>query len=217
MKVRWLMDLRSQHYAVVLFIVIVFSVPLILTVECVAADEDVVIQQRPVSVDIHQLIKQSEQSELGVDLNILKEIDVDSASLIAKTRGKLFLNGLTAITPEVAEALAKHRGWLHLDGLQSLSPEVATALSKHQGWLFLNGIKVLDRDVAVALLPYRGQLYLDSVQTITDDVAEIIVKRRDGVELYGVRNINYQSVAMLRKNSEIVLPAKFNRAGWWPF
>ena len=81
----------------------------------------------------------------------------------------------------------------------------------------MNGIKVLDRDVAVALLPYRGQLYLDSVQTITDDVAEIIVKRRDGVELYGVRNINYQSVAMLRKNSEIVLPAKFNRAGWWPF
>ena len=118
---------------------------------------------------------------------------------------------------EVAEALAKHRGWLHLDGLQSLSPEVATALSKHQGWLFLNGIKVLDKDVAVALLPYRGQLYLDSVQTITDDVAEIIVKRRHGVELYGVRNINYQSVAMLRKNSEIVLPAKFNRAGWWPF
>ena len=211
------MDLRSQYYAVVLFIVMVFSVPLILTVECVAADEDVVSQQRPVSVDIHQLIKQSEQSELGVDLNILKEIDVDSASLIAKTRGKLFLNGLTAITPEVAEALAKHRGWLHLDGLQSLSPEVATALSKHQGWLFLNGIKVLDKDVAVALLPYRGQLYLDSVQTITDDVAEIIVKRRHGVELYGVRNINYQSVAMLRKNSEIVLPAKFNRAGWWPF
>ena len=69
----------------------------------------------------------------------------------------------------------------------------------------------------MALLPYRGQLYLDSVQTITDDVAEIIVKRRNGVELYGVRNINYQSVALLRRNSEIVLPAKYNRAGWWPF
>jgi hypothetical protein len=48
-------------------------------------------------------------------------------------------------------------------------------------------------------------------------VAEIIAQRRNGLELYGVQDINYQSVAMLRKNSEIILPAKFNRAGWWPF
>jgi hypothetical protein len=48
-------------------------------------------------------------------------------------------------------------------------------------------------------------------------VAEVIAKRSMGVELYGVRNINYQSVAMLRKNSEIILPAKFNRIAWWPF
>ena len=76
---------------------------------------------------------------------------------------------------------------------------------------------VIDRDVAIALLPYHGQLYLDGVETITEDVAKIIASRRNGVELYGVENINYRSVAMLRKNSEIILPAKFNRADWWPF
>ena len=131
--------------------------------------------------------------------------------------GKLFLNGLTELTPEVAEILAAHRGWLHLGGLRSISPAVARALSKHQGWLFLNGIRVLKKDVAIAILPYRGQLYLDGVETITEEVAEIIAQRRHGVELYGVQEINYQSVAMLRKNSEIILPSKFNRAGWWPF
>ena len=57
------------------------------------------------------------------------------------------------------------------------------------------------------MLPYRGQLYLDGVKTITEDVAKIIASRRNGVELYGVENINYRSVAMLRKNSEIILPA----------
>ena len=217
MKVRWAMDLRSQHYAVVLFFVTVLSVPLISREECVAAEQIHSGEQLPLQVDIHQLLAQSNQNEEGVNLNVLKSLDVDMARVIAKTRGKLFLNGLTAITPEVAEVLATHRGWLHLDGLQSMIPQVASALSKHEGWLFLNGIKDLDKDVAVALLPYRGQLYLDSVQTITDDVAEIIVKRRNGVELYGVRNINYQSVALLRRNSEIVLPAKYNRAGWWPF
>jgi hypothetical protein len=76
---------------------------------------------------------------------------------------------------------------------------------------------VLEKDVAVAILPYQGQLYLDGVETITDDVAEVIAQRRHGVELYGVRDITFHSVAMLRKNSEIILPAKFDRATWWPF
>jgi hypothetical protein len=211
------MALRSQHELKYLFFVTVLSVLLIPVTVCVATEQIPLEEQLPLHVDILQVLARANQSEEGVDLNALKSLDVNAARVIAETRGKLFLNGLTAITPEVAEVLGTHRGWLHLDGLQSMSPEVATALSKHQGWLFLNGIKVLDKDVALALLPYRGQLYLDSVQTITDEVAEIIAQRRNGVELYGVQDINYQSVAMLRKNSEIILPAKFNRAGWWPF
>ena len=76
---------------------------------------------------------------------------------------------------------------------------------------------MLDKDVAIAILPYRGELYLDGVETITPEVAAIIAKRQSGVELYGVRNINYHSVATLRRNSQIVLPSKYAKAAWWPF
>ena len=189
--------------------------PSLVAIECFATDQDATNRQLT-REDIQQIVESAKQSE-EADLDVLKELDADTAQVVAASRGKLFLNGLTELTPEVAEILATHRGWLHLGGLRSISTVVARALSKHQGWLFLNGIQVLKKDVAIAILPYRGQLYLDGVETITEDVAEIIAQRRDGVELYGVRNINYQSGAMLRKNSEIILPSKFNRAGWWPF
>ena len=198
--------------------VLLFTLLLLLSLvvsECFATDQDATNRQLT-REDIQQIVESAKQSE-GVDLDVLEEIDADTAQVIAASRGKLFLNGLTELTPEVAEILAAHRGWLHLGGLRSISPAVARALSKHQGWLFLNGIRVLKKDVALAILPYRGQLYLDGVQIITEDVARIIAQRRNGVELYGVQEINYQSVAMLRKNSEIILPSKFNRAGWWPF
>ena len=198
----------------VLFLV-VFSLQSFVVSECFAIDQDATTRQLTLE-DVQQIVESAKQSE-EVDLDVLKELDADTAHVIAASRGKLFLNGLTELTPEVAEILATHRGWLHLGGLRSISPAVARALSKHQGWLFLNGIRVLKKDVAIAILPYRGQLYLDGVETITEDVAEIIAQRRHGVELYGVQEINYQSVAMLRKNSEIILPSKFNRAGWWPF
>ena len=198
----------------VLFL-LVLSLQSFVAIECSAIDQDATNRQLTLE-DIQQIVESAKQSE-EADLDVLKELDPDTAQVIAASRGKLFLNGLTKLTPEVAEILATHRGWLHLGGLRSISPAVARALSKHQGWLFLNGIRVLKKDVAIAILPYRGQLYLDGVETITEDVAEIIAQRRHGVELYGVQEINYQSVAMLRKNSEIILPSKFNRAGWWPF
>ena len=199
----------------VLFLTIL-SLQSFVAIECFAVDQDAA-NRKLTREDVQQIVECSVQNGEAVDLNSLENLDADTARVVAETRGKLFLNGLTAVTPEVAEILATHRGWLHLGGLRSISPAVARALSKHQGWLFLNGIRVLKKDVALAILPYRGQLYLDGVETITEDVAEIIAQRRNGVELYGVRNINYQSVAMLRKNSEIILPSKFNRAGWWPF
>ena len=199
-----------------LFLVVLVSLLPFPAVECFAADQSVNDRQLDTK-EIRQIVETAKLGGDAVDLNSLQELDVDTARIVAASRGKLFLNGLTEVTPEVAEILADHRGWLHLEGLRSVSPAVARELSKHQGWLFLNGIRVLDRDVAIALLPYHGQLYLDGVETITEDVAKIIASRRNGVELYGVENINYRSVAMLRKNSEIILPAKFNRADWWPF
>jgi len=198
----------------VLFLV-VLSLQSLVAIECFATDQDAANRQLT-REDIQQIVESAKQSE-EADLDVLKELDADTAQVVAASRGKLFLNGLTELTPEVAEILATHRCWLHLGGLRSISPAVARALSKHQGWLFLNGIRVLEKDVAVAILPYQGQLYLDGVETITDDVAEVIAQRRHGVELYGVRDITFHSVAMLRKNSEIILPAKFDRATWWPF
>lgn len=207
---------KRSHSCARGFLLCSFLFLLFVAAECFATDQHVADTQLVLG-DVQQIVDSAKQNGEAVDLNNLEEIDIAAAHVVAGSRGKLFLNGLNDITPEVAEILATHRGWLHLDGLRSISPAVARALSKHQGWLFLNGIRVLERDVALALLPYRGQLYLDGVETITEDVAEIISSRRSGVELYGVRNINYQSVAMLRKNSEIILPAKFNRASWWPF
>ena len=198
-----------------LLLVFLFS-PFFMASVCCGTDQDGTNKQLTLK-RVQQIVERAKQGNEAVDLNALERLDAAAARVVAGSRGKLFLNGLKAITPEVADILATHRGWLHLDGLRSISPSVARSLAKHQGWLFLNGIRVLERDVALALLPYRGQLYLDGVETITEDVAEIIVSRRSGVELYGVRNINYQSVAMLRKNSEIILPSKFNRAAWWPF
>jgi len=183
----------AQSFLLVLFL----FMPPVMVSECCGTDQDETNRQLTLK-DVQQIVERAEQGDGAVDLNALKNLDATTARIVANSRGKLFLNGLKAITPDVAEILARHRGWLHLDGL-------------------LNGIRVLERDVALALLPYPGQLYLDGVETITEDVAEIIASRRSGVELYGVRNINYQSVAMLRKNSEIILPAKFNRADWWPF
>ena len=198
----------------VLFLV-VFSLQSFVVSECFATDQDATNRQL-LREDVQQIVESAKQSD-EADLDFLEELDVATAQVIAAIRGKLFLNGLTELTPELAEILATHRGWLHLGGLRSISPAVARALSKHQGWLFLNGIRVLTKDVALAILPYRGQLYLDGVEAITEDVAEIIAQRRNGVELYGVQEINYQSVAMLRKNSEIILPLKYAKASWWPF
>ncbi len=197
-------------------LVVLFSFSLIAPTKCFAVNYQTQDGQFTLE-DVQQIIERSERNEEAVELNILKELDADMAHAVAKTRGKLFLNGLTAITPEVAGILATHRGWLHLEGLRSISPAVGRALSKHQGWLFLNGLQMLDKDVAIAILPYRGELYLDGVETITPEVAAIIAKRQSGVELYGVRNINYHSVAKLRRNSQIVLPSKYAKAPWWPF
>ena len=209
------MNKLSNSFVKKVLFLVVLSLQSFVAIECFAIDQDATTRQLTLE-DVQQIVESAKQSE-EADLDVLKELDADTAQVIAASRGKLFLNGLTELTPEVAEILATHRGWLHLGGLRSISPAVARALSKHQGWLFLNGIRVLKKDVAIAILPYRGQLYLDGVETITEDVAEIIAQRRNGVELYGVQEINYQSVAMLRKNSEIILPSKFNRAGWWPF
>ena len=211
------MDLRSQHELKCLFFVTVLSVLLIPVTVCVATEQIPLEEQLPLHVDILQVLARANQSEEGVDLNALKSLDVNAARVIAETRGKLFLNGLTAITPEVAEVLGTHRGMAASRRLAVHESGSCDRALKASRLALSEWIKVLDKDVALALLPYRGQLYLDSVQTITDEVAEIIAQRRNGVELYGVQDINYQSVAMLRKNSEIILPAKFNRAGWWPF
>ena len=205
-----------QHSLKSFLLVPFLSSPLFMASVCCGTDQDGTNSHLTLK-DVQQIVERAKQGDEAVDLNALKKLDTTTAHIVASSRGKLFLNGLEAITPDVAEILATHRGWLHLDGLRSVSPAVARALSKHQGWLFLNGIQVLDRTLAQALLPYRGQLYLDGVETITEDVAEIIASRRSGVELYGVRNINYQSVAMLRKNSEIILPSRYAKATWWPF
>ena len=158
--------LANSFVKKVLFLV-VLSLQSFVAFECFAIDQDATTRQLTLE-DVQQIVESAKQSE-EVDLDVLKELDADTAHVIAASRGKLFLNGLTELTPEVAEILATHRGWLHLGGLRSISPAVARALSKHQGWLFLNGFRFLERDVALALLPYPGQLYLEGGLPLAED------------------------------------------------
>ena len=91
--------------------------------------------------DVQQIIERSERNEEAVELNILKELDADMAHAVAKTRGKLFLNGLTAITPEVAGILATHHGWLHLEGLRSKARQSAGPCQSTKDGFFLTAYK----------------------------------------------------------------------------
>jgi BRCA1 C Terminus (BRCT) domain len=63
------------------------------------------------------------------DTNLITELDVATAALLAKRAGGLELNGIKSLTPEVARELGRFQGeWLLLRGLTSLPADVAEEL-----------------------------------------------------------------------------------------
>ena len=64
----------------------------------------------------------------GDDTEEIKPLSVEQATeLVATTKGALFLDGGTILTPETAEILARHEGMLYLREIDSLTLELAEA------------------------------------------------------------------------------------------
>lgn len=94
-----------------------------------------------------------------LNANKFKILTIDSAKLLSKHRGKLFLNGLNEIDEHVAAALANHEGLLCLDGLSELTPEIAMALAPHKGKITFNGLSSLSYETAEVIAAEYGMFY----------------------------------------------------------
>jgi hypothetical protein len=94
-----------------------------------------------------------------LNANKFKILTIDSAKLLSKHRGKLFLNGLNEIDEHVAAALANHEGLLCLDGLSELTPEIAMALAPHKGKITFNGLSSLSYESAEVIAAEYEMFY----------------------------------------------------------
>ena len=71
----------------------------------------------------------SKPRSIPTDTNLITELDVATAALLAKRQGILYLNGIKSLTPDVARELGRIQGdGIFLRGLTSLSAEVAEEL-----------------------------------------------------------------------------------------
>ena len=136
------MNKRSYAYTLGLLLSSLFCLPLVAATDCLAKGQQVADSTLTL-FDIQKIIERSEQNEEDIDLNALEELDADTARVVAETRGKLFLNGLTTMTPEVAEILAKHRGWLASRGAPLNEP------GRRQGPVKTSGLAFSQRSSSV--------------------------------------------------------------------
>ena len=65
------------------------------------------------------------------DLNEIKTLTAEQATMLAQRDGRLSLPGLTTLSDEAAEALSKHQGRLFLNGRTELSDKQADLLKSH--------------------------------------------------------------------------------------
>ena len=189
------------------------------------------------SVFLCQAAKQEPKDNPGSDSlpgdrNAIKTLTVKQAKELAKTRGLLYLNGLTNLSVEVAKELAKYEGYcLYLNGLTTLPVEVATELAKYEGYcLYLNGLTTLPVDVArelannkvslslgglttlsvevaTELAQFKGEhLFLNGLATLSVEVAKKLAKRKGHLELRGLETLSPKAQAALEENSGIYFP-----------
>jgi hypothetical protein len=97
----------------------------------------------------------SHPPSIPTDTNLITELDVATAALLATRQGEVWLNGLKSLTPDVARELARFQGdWIYLRGLTSLPVAVAEALFPIAGKTCIGGpdYDECDEDFSVAHL-----------------------------------------------------------------
>ena len=134
----------------------------------------------------------SNPSSIPSDTNLITELDVATAALLAKrTVYSLELNCINSLTPEVARELGRFEGdQLELNGIKSLTPEVARELGRFEGGqLELNGLTSLSEAAAAALASYKGSLGL--MITELDVATAALLAKRTGysLELNGIKSL----------------------------
>ena len=161
------------------------------------------------SVFLCQAAKQEPKDNPGSDSlpgdrNAIKTLTVKQAKELAKTRGLLYLNGLTNLSVEVAKELAKYEGYcLYLNGLTTLPVEVATELAKYEGYcLYLNGLTTLPVDVARELANNKVSLSLGGLTTLSVEVAtELAQFKGEHLFLNGLATLSVEVAKKLAKRN----------------
>jgi len=111
----------------------------------------------------------------------LTQISESLAEALIKTKkskyqdSALILPNLTTINDSVASILAKHKAPLHLDGLRDLTAGAAKALAKHTPYLLsLNGITSLSDECITFLASHPGPLSLNGLPSLSEQHAKAL-------------------------------------------
>jgi hypothetical protein len=141
---------------------------------------------------------------MTTDFTMLSSLNAEEAKQIARYKCKtLRLDGLKTLEPDAAWELARYRGDLHLDGITALSGDVAKALSLHEGGcLSLNGLTQLQPDVAGALAPFKNQLLLNGISHISDETCQALARRACGLSLNGLTSLSPKALRTLAQPEE---------------
>jgi len=120
--------------------------------------------------------KKSKHQDSALILPNLTSIDDATASILAKHKAPLRLDGLRDLTAGAAKALAKHTPYLlSLNGINALSDDCMKFLATHAGPLSLNGIPSLSEQNAKALADCPGLvIVLNGVRGLSAKVAKTL-------------------------------------------
>lgn len=137
-----------------------------------------------------------------LDLPSIERLDVDVATILSRTSGKLSLNKLKRVSPDVASHLARQRGTLCLDGLLSLDAESALALAQHDGWLNLGGLGDVPHEALDELVSHQGGLAINLPGPLTHERAEIISRHSGQLYVLGVESVDGPAAELLARHAD---------------
>ena len=145
------------------------------------------------------LIKQVREDKPNIDLNNLKFLCPETASVLSEYKGTMLLNGVNQLSLESAKFLGNHVGILSLDGLTEISDDVAEELSRHKGTIRLNGINCINDKSAYFLAKHQGGVSLDGLIEISESFATSFSEHQGPLSLNGLTYISDTAAKALAK------------------
>jgi len=117
-----------------------------------------------------------------LDLSQFDTIEDDAASIIARYKKQLDLDGLSSLSQVAAQSLAPHKGWLSV-GLTNLSDAtIAKLLAQHAGPLWLPNLDNLTDAAARQLAQHKGNLGL-GIKSLGDVAADALATHAGYLDL----------------------------------